>query len=47
LLIEFFPTLPFSRHVCGLLARMSRLECARETIRLVLEALEAQEALPG
>lgn len=36
-----------STHVCGLLARMSRLECARETIRLVLEALEAREALPA
>ncbi len=36
-----------STHVCGRLARMSRLECARETIRLVLEALEAHEALPA
>jgi transposase len=35
-----------STHVCGLLARMSRLECARETIRLVLEALDARDALP-
>lgn len=36
-----------STHICGLLARLSRLECARETIRLVLEALEAREALPA
>ncbi len=36
-----------STHVCGLLARMSRLECARETIRLVLEALDARDALPA
>lgn len=36
-----------STHVCGLLARMSRLECAREAIRLVLEALDAREAFPA
>ena len=36
-----------STHVCGLLARMSRLECAREAIRLVLEAVEARGALPA
>jgi transposase len=35
-----------STHVRGLLRLMSRLECARETIRLLLEELEAQEALP-
>lgn len=31
-----------STHVCGLLSAMSRLECARETIRLVLEDWETQ-----
>lgn len=31
-----------STHVCGLLKDMSRLECARQTIRLVLEDLEQQ-----
>jgi hypothetical protein len=36
-----------STHICGWLARMSRLECARETIRLVLEALDARDALPA
>lgn len=36
-----------STHVCGLLARMGRLECAREAIRLVLKALDASEALPA
>jgi len=36
-----------STHVCGLLARMSRLECARETIRLALEVVEARGALPA
>jgi len=36
-----------STHVCGLLARLSRLECAREAIRLALEAVEAQGALPA
>lgn len=36
-----------STHVCGLLARLSRLECAREAIRLVLEAVEKQGALPA
>jgi transposase len=36
-----------STHVCGLLAQMSRLECARETIRLALEAIEKQGALPA
>ena len=35
-----------STHVCALLARMSRLECARESIRLALEAVEARGALP-
>lgn len=34
-----------STHVCGCLSHMSRLECARETIRLVLEALEQQGVL--
>jgi len=36
-----------STHVCGLLARMNRLECAREAIRLALEALEKRAALPA
>lgn len=36
-----------STHVCGLLARMSRLECARETIRLALQAVERAGALPA
>jgi transposase len=35
-----------STHIWGLLSRMSRLECAREAIRLVLEALDARQALP-
>lgn len=35
-----------STHVCGLLAQLSRLECARETIRLVLEDMEKCGALP-
>jgi transposase len=35
-----------STHVRGLLSLMNRLECARETIRLLLEALEADGALP-
>lgn len=35
-----------STHVCGLLARMSRLERARETIRLVLLAVEREGKLP-
>jgi transposase len=35
-----------STHVRGLLSLMNRLECARETIRLLLEALEADEAFP-
>jgi transposase len=35
-----------STHVRGLLSLMSRLECARETIRLLLEELEAEEAFP-
>jgi transposase len=35
-----------STHVCGLLARMSRLERARETIRLLLLAVAKQEILP-
>jgi transposase len=36
-----------STHVYGLLSAMSRLECARETIRLLLEDLEADECLPS
>jgi transposase len=36
-----------STHVCGLLAHMSRLECARATIRLALEAIEKRGALPA
>jgi len=35
-----------STHVRGLLSLMNRLECARETIRLLLEELEAEEAFP-
>lgn len=35
-----------STHVCGLLSRMSRLECVRETIRLLLEDVEADGVLP-
>ncbi len=35
-----------STHVWGLLCTMSRLECARETLRLLLEDLEAAELLP-
>jgi transposase len=35
-----------STHVRGLLSRMSRLECARETIRLLLVDLEAENAFP-
>jgi transposase len=35
-----------STHVRGLLSAMSRLECARETIRLFLEEVEADEGLP-
>jgi len=35
-----------STHVCGLLSHMSRLECVRETIRLVLEYLERRQLLP-
>jgi hypothetical protein len=34
-----------SSHVIGLVSRMSRLECVRETLRLALEALEPIEAL--
>ncbi len=34
-----------SSHVIGLVSRMSRLECVRETLRLTLEALEPLEAL--
>lgn len=34
-----------SSHVIGLVSRMSRLECIRETLRLALEALERIEAL--
>ena len=36
-----------STHVWGLLRDMSRLECIRETIRLLLEAVEATGALPA
>lgn len=38
-----------SSHVIGLVSRMSRVECVRETLRLALEALERIEALarPG
>lgn len=35
-----------STHVHGLLSAMSRLECARETIRLLLEDIEAEGCLP-
>lgn len=35
-----------STHVRGLLSLMSRLECARETIRLLLEELDAEGAFP-
>jgi len=35
-----------STHVHGLLSAMNRLDCARETIRLLLEDVEADEALP-
>jgi transposase len=35
-----------STHVRGLLSAMSRLECARETIRLLLEEAEADGAFP-
>jgi len=35
-----------STHVRGLLSLMNRLECARETIRLLLEDLEADETFP-
>ena len=35
-----------STHVWGLLREMSRLECARETIRLLLEDVEANGLLP-
>jgi hypothetical protein len=35
-----------STHVRGLLSLMNRLECARETIRLFLEDVEADGALP-
>jgi transposase len=35
-----------STHVRGLLKTMNRLECARETIRLVLEEVEADGCLP-
>lgn len=31
-----------STHICGLLSEMSRLDCARETIRLAMEDWEAQ-----
>jgi hypothetical protein len=35
-----------STHVCGLLSVMSRLECVRETLRLLLEDLDAAGLLP-
>jgi transposase len=35
-----------STHVRGLLGVMNRLECARETLRLLLEDLESDEAFP-
>jgi len=35
-----------STHVRGLLSLMNRLECARETIRLLLESLEADGTFP-
>jgi transposase len=35
-----------STHVRGLLSAMSRLDCVRETIRLLLEDLEADDGLP-
>jgi transposase len=35
-----------STHVWGLLRQMSRLECVRETLRLLLEDLEAMDRLP-
>ena len=35
-----------STHVWGVLSELSRLECARETIRLLLEAVEAEGQLP-
>ena len=35
-----------STHVRGLLSLMNRLDCARETIRLLLEELEAEGRLP-
>lgn len=35
-----------STHICGLLAHLSRLECARETLRLALEALDGLAGLP-
>lgn len=35
-----------STHVRGLLSAMNRLECARQTIRLLLEDLEADDILP-
>jgi hypothetical protein len=36
-----------STHVRGLLSVMNRLECARETLRLLLEDLEADDAFPS
>ena len=35
-----------STHVCGLVSAMGRLECARETLRLVLEAVDDRMVLP-
>ena len=34
-----------STHIIGLVSRMSRLECVRETLRLALEELEGEETL--
>jgi hypothetical protein len=36
-----------STHVWGLLSEVTRLECARETLRLLLEDVEAGGRLPG
>lgn len=36
-----------STHVWGVLSQMSRLECARETLRLLLEEVEAEGLLPA
>jgi transposase len=36
-----------STHVCALLSHMNRLECVREAVRLVLEAVEKRGTLPA